>query len=78
VWIAPFRKHKLDLFDLVPCLRPAYDSGFSCEKNLAALAEIGFYPYNSILYWTLLAAETKGEGDHHQGRAEARRHGVQG
>jgi hypothetical protein len=59
VWIAPVRKHKLDLFDLVPCLRPAYDSGFSRENNIAAFAEIGFNPYNSILYWTLLAAETK-------------------
>jgi hypothetical protein len=40
-------------------MRTAYDNGFSRENNLAAFAEIGFYPYNTILYWTLLAAETK-------------------
>jgi hypothetical protein len=59
IWIAPFPKTKLDLFDLVYCLRPAFNKAFSFENNMKGWAEIGFFPFNSIVFWKLLRQETQ-------------------
>lgn len=58
VWLAD-TKMKLDYFDLVPCLAPTLDRAFAPTVNLGAYSECGLRPYNSLVYWQVLAEELR-------------------